>query len=304
MNNTQIINISRQSIEGTCNNKCSFEYKYLTTELIAQRKYNMIQILSNDIDPVVKYNNYTYYVSSIFITSPSLHKFNNKRTTGELFIEHMPIQGGKKLYVCVPIVKAPSYTESGALISVIIESLYDSTNDSVKEISVGDNGYNIQTFIPQNVFYTYTGNDLYNEQADFIVFGYESAISISNSVNKKLSQMLEPISIKMTGNGLFLNEKGPIKLTNINYQSKNKNSSTNKNTNIENESSMNSDEETNKISSDFISDIFKNKTMSWVMKLIFSFIFYLILLTIIWYILNYSSNYMADKSFIINMKYK
>lgn len=301
MNNNQIINISRQSVEGTCNNKCSFEYKYLTTDLIAQRKKNMIQILSNDIDPVVKYNNYNYYVSSIFITSPSLHKFNNKRTTGELFIEHMPIQGGKKLYVCVPILKADSYTESGALISVIIESLYNSNSDSAMEISAGDNGYNIRTFIPQNVFYNYTGNDLNNEQADFIVFGYESGIPITNSVNKKLSQMLDPISKKMTGNGLFINEKGPIELKNINSRKKQK---PKKKSSPQNETSMTEEEETKTISSDFLSDIFKNKTMSWIMKLIFSFIFYITLFTIIWYLLNYSSNYMSDKSFIINLKYE
>ena len=125
MNNksSQIINISSQTVEGNCNEKCSFKYKYVSTELLVQKKENMIYIVSNNIEPVVKYNNYSYYVSSAFITSPSLHKFNNNRTTGELIIEHMPILGGKKLYVCLPIIQSNNYSESGSTLSVIIQSI-------------------------------------------------------------------------------------------------------------------------------------------------------------------------------------
>ena len=101
MNN--IINISSDVIAGKCDNKCSYVYDYLNTNLVIKKDTNMITIINEGIEPVVKYNNNNYMVSSTMLVTPSLHKFNNNKTDGEILIEHMPIQGGKKMYVCIPI---------------------------------------------------------------------------------------------------------------------------------------------------------------------------------------------------------
>ena len=42
MNN--IINISSDKIAGKCDNKCSYVYDYLNTDLVAKKEKNMITI--------------------------------------------------------------------------------------------------------------------------------------------------------------------------------------------------------------------------------------------------------------------
>ena len=210
MNN--IINISSDTIAGKCDNKCSYVFDYLNTNLVAKKDKKMITIINDGIEPVVKYNNNNYMVSSTMVVSPSLHKFNNNKTDGEILIEHMPIQGGNKMYVCIPIIQSTNFSSASVIISLIIESIKASANAENNIIQVKADKFSLNSFIPKGTFYSYRGNDLNNSDADFVVFGIENAIPMSQNIFNSLTELIMPSSVQMTGGALFVNDKG----TNVN----------------------------------------------------------------------------------------
>lgn len=207
MNN--IINISSDNIAGKCDYKCSYIYDYLDTNLVAKNTTHMISIINDGIDPVVIYNNNNYMVSSTMLVSPSLHKFNNNKTDGELLIEHMPIQGGPKMYVCIPIIQSSDFSSASVTIALIIETIKANAPAENDVIRVKSEKFTLNSFIPSGTFYSYSGPDLNNNDSDFVVFGIENAIPMNQSIFNSLTELIQPISIQMTGGELFVNDKGP-----------------------------------------------------------------------------------------------
>jgi hypothetical protein len=212
MNN--IINISSDNIAGKCDYKCSYTYDYLYTNLVAKSNPNMISIINDGIEPVVKFNNNNYMVSSTMIVSPSLHKFNNNKTDGEILIEHMPIQGGQKMYVCIPIVQSTNFSSVSVIIAMIIDAIKAGAikagaNTENDVIRIQADKFTLNSFIPKSKFYSYSGKDLNNNESDFVVFGIESAITMNPSIFHSLTELIMPNSVQMTGGELFVNEKGP-----------------------------------------------------------------------------------------------
>jgi len=207
MNN--IINISSDNIAGKCDYKCSYTYDYLDTTLVANNNSNMISLINNGIDPVVTYNNNNYMVSSTMIVSPSLHKYNNNKTDGEILIEHMPIQGGKKMYVCIPITQSTDFSSASVTIGLIIAAVQASAPDTDNSVAINTGNFNLNSFIPEGPFYSYVGYDLNNNVSDFVAFGIEDAIPLNQSIFSTLTEIIQPISVKMKGGNLFFNENGP-----------------------------------------------------------------------------------------------
>jgi len=207
MNN--IINISSDNIAGKCDYKCSYTYDYLYSNLVAKNNTHMITIINDGIDPVVIYNNNNYMVSSTMLVSPSLHKFDNNKTDGELLIEHMPIQGGPKMYVCIPIIQSSDFSSASVSIALIIEAIKASAPAENDVIRVKADKFTLNSFIPDGPFYSYSGPDLNDNDSDFIVFGIENAIPMNQSIFNSLTELIQPISIQMTGGELFVNDKGP-----------------------------------------------------------------------------------------------
>lgn len=207
MNN--IINISSDNVAGKCDYKCSYTYNYIRTNIVAKNNTNMISIINDGIEPVVKYNNNNYMVSSTMLVSPSLHKFNNNKTDGEILIEHIPVEGGKKMYVCIPIIQSIAFSSASVIIALIIAAIKaDATaeNDSVR---VDTDNFNLNSFIPNGKFYSYSGYDLQNNDSDFVVFGIENAIPMNQVIFNSLTELIQPISMQMKGGDLFVNDNGP-----------------------------------------------------------------------------------------------
>ena len=204
-----IINISSDNIAGKCDYKCSYKYDYLNTNLVAKNNTNMISIINDGIEPVVKYNFNNYMVSSTMLVSPSLHKFNNNKTDGEILIEHMPIQGGTKMYVCIPIIQSINFSSASVILALIIAAVKAGTNAENDVIQVQTDKFTLNSFIPEGKFYSYIGKDLNNIDADFVVFGIENAIPMNQTIFNSLTELIIPSSVQMTGGDLFVNEKGP-----------------------------------------------------------------------------------------------
>lgn len=277
MNN--IINISSDNIAGKCDYKCSYTYDYLYTNLVAKNNTNMISIINDGIDPVVKYNNNNYMVSSTMLVSPSIHKFNNTKTDGEILIEHMPIQGGPKMYVCIPIIQSTDFSSASVIIALIIEAIKAETSAENEVVHVKSEKFTLNSFIPKGKFYSYNGKDLNNNDADFVVFGVENAIPMNQTIFNSLTELIMPSSAQMTGGELFVNDKGPIV-----------NSVFDNSTTVISASDIEPNIDDNKSNHKSSSPFIDTEIISIIIQIILNCLFFFA----VFYIINFSFNYMVS----------
>jgi len=202
------INISSQNVYGDCDLKCSYNYKYTESNLVAKNNGNFIS-LSHDkgsTSPVI-YNTLNYNVSKINIYSPSLHNFNGNTTNAEIVIEHVPVIGGEMLYVCIPIIASTNSSEASNILTEIIKSVSNNAPAVNESTNLNISGFNLNTFVPKKPFFAYTGTQGLTGQV--IVFGNNYAIPIKHDTLNILSNIIKPYPITISGGNLFFNSKGP-----------------------------------------------------------------------------------------------
>ena len=201
---TQNINISKQNISGKCDLKCAFNFKYSETNLTAKNNGVTIALTpdSSKIPPVT-YNNQKYNVSNITIYSPSIHIFNGATATAEILIEHIPVQGGAHLFVCIPITSSSNSSTASNLITEVIQSVSSSAPASGETANLNINGFTLQDIVPSKPFYTYTN------EGDWIVFDITNAIGLSSSTITTLQKIIKPFPMPTPGGQLFFNATGP-----------------------------------------------------------------------------------------------
>jgi carbonic anhydrase len=218
------VNISSQSIVlpdgriNKCLEKCAYNFNYPETNLVIQN--DGIQITAtfadNTISNPVEYNHAKYNVSKIIITSPSLHKFDNAKVAAELIVEHNPVNGGDKLWVCVPIKVSDST-------SLFISDIINETAKNRPEESIEPFAYNIdftlQQLIPVKPYYNYYGSYGPSDNGNFIVFDAMNSLTISSYAYSKITgdnSIISPNNIPMIvniqqneTNPLYYNSNGP-----------------------------------------------------------------------------------------------
>jgi hypothetical protein len=203
-----LINISPQNIAGTCESKCSYAFNYPTTNNTTVSNYGAyLQFtyeLSNN-SPVL-YNSKSYNVSGITIYSPSLHKYNNATTDGEVVIRHTPVSGGNPLYVIIPLSTGGLTTTGSQVISTVINAAGKSAPSAGKNTNKGVSEFTLNNFIPMKQFYSYTTSKM-----DCIVFDISNAIGINSADLKIFKSIVKAApSNPFTGStSLFINTKGP-----------------------------------------------------------------------------------------------
>lgn len=226
--NNEIINISRENVLGNCDFRCSFDFKYDTLSGINNPNNNLkisnygnklVLPIDHRLNHSITYNTFPYNVLALLIVSPSIHKFNNEKTDGEILIEHFPTSGGKSLFVCIPFKEGTpsSYSDNSPsfyLTNMILSAKSTINNQSENNASqINLTELNLNNFVPKKPFFTYTGNHIVESfMSDYIVFGIDDAIKISNrndNVIDVLSEIITPLSIQMRGNSLFYNTYGP-----------------------------------------------------------------------------------------------
>jgi carbonic anhydrase len=217
------VNISSQSIvlpDGKLNNcleKCAYTFNYSETNLVI--KNDNIQITITFADKTssnpVEYNYAKYNVSKVIITSPSLHKFNNAKVAAELIVEHEPVNGGDKLWVCVPIKVSDSY--SPFISDIINETAKNRPDESTEPFSYNID-FTLQQLIPIKPYYNYYGS-YGSYKGNFIVFDAMNSLTINSDAYSKITgknSIILPNNIRMIilaqqsePNPLYYNSKGP-----------------------------------------------------------------------------------------------
>lgn len=202
------INISYSNVYGTCDLKCSYSFKYNASNTVAKNQENFITLTydKGTSAPVV-YNNDNYYVSAINIYSPSIHKFDNNYTTGELVINHIPEKGGKSLFVCIPIITSSDSSDASNILTGIIESVATNAPRKNESTNINISNFNLNNIVPKKPFYAYNGTK--GLVGHVIVYGTSYAISLNSTILKKLTSIIKPFPITVEGESVFYNNKGP-----------------------------------------------------------------------------------------------
>ena len=208
----QNINIARDNVQGKCDLKCAYNFKY--TESNSTAKNDGIQISltydTHNISPVT-YNTQKYNVSKITITCPSIHMFNGSLAAAEICIEHAPVKGGPNLMVGIPIKSSSESSSASNAITEIIQSVGTNAPSSGDSTNLNITGFTLETIVPKKPFYSYTEST----SSEWIVFDVLESIPLSSSTLKVLSKIIQPFPIPTTGGSLFYNSVGPNAISDL-----------------------------------------------------------------------------------------
>jgi len=205
--NSENINISTNNVQGKCDLKCSYNFKYPETNLTAKNNGTLISLTSdtNNTTPVT-YNNQKYNVSNVSIVTPSIHMFNNSPASAEIIIEHTPISGGQQFFVGIPITSSTESSDASNFITQIIESVATNAPAANETTNINISGFTLDKIVPIKPFFSYStpGN-----QGEWIVFPIINAIPLNSATLATLGQIIQPFPIPTPSNGLFFNSNGP-----------------------------------------------------------------------------------------------
>lgn len=205
--NSENINISTNNVQGKCDLKCSYNFKYPETNLTAKNNGTLISLTSdtNNTTPVT-YNNQKYNVSNVSIVTPSIHMFNNSPASAEIIIEHTPISGGQQFFVGIPITSSTESSDASNFITQIIESVATNAPAANETTNINISGFTLDKIVPIKPFFSYStpGN-----QGEWIVFPIINAIPLNSGTLATLGQIIQPFPIPTPSNGLFFNSNGP-----------------------------------------------------------------------------------------------
>jgi hypothetical protein len=200
---SQNINISRKNVQGKCDLKCSYNFKYSESNSTANNQGVLINITYDSATtPPVVYNNEKYVVDTITIVSPSIHTFDDVMP-GEMIITHNPEKGGNILKVCIPFISSVDSSQSSQIITDIINKV--ATNAPSEGDSTNLNmSFSLDTIVPKKPFFAYV-----EDTTDWIVYGQLDAIPLSSSTIQTLQKIIKPFPIPTPGGDLFYNSNGP-----------------------------------------------------------------------------------------------
>jgi len=205
------VNISRKEVEGKCDLKCAYNFKYTSSSGAAFNNTDSISIQLENRNPVVLYNKQKYGPFMIAIRYPSICLYNDKLADAEIMIIHAPVEGGRWLNVLIPIKISSDTTPATTAITKIIKSVSVSAPSARETVEIS--GFNLQNIVPKKPFFNLDYAGFY----DIIAFGGLDAIPISSSTMDTLKQIIKPSIYKFTkaeafhngGGGLFYNSSGP-----------------------------------------------------------------------------------------------
>lgn len=201
------INISKNSISGSCSKKCDllFNYHNSSCNVLRESQYLEFDYDQSSTSPI-KFNNIAHDVYKIRIYTPSLHTFDGESAPAEIIISHNG--NGSNLLICVPLMSSEITSEC----SKLLEKLIDGTERLAPKVgnkaslNIGD--FNCNSFVPKLPYFFYEASlpyDTCNGDYNFVVFHTSTFNTIKKSTLDKLIKMVNKHSIKIkSGPNLFL----------------------------------------------------------------------------------------------------
>lgn len=173
-----------KSTTETCGSKCSFNFLYTETTLQGYLSRNMLYLKFGipAIKPV-KFNDVEYTPVIANLIYPSRTRYNGVQADAEFYITHQAAVQ-KPLIVRIPVIFS-SISRPITLDAVVtqVATLLPQTD----YVNLTIPSFNLEDYVPKGPFY-------YSElpQSHDIYYGLADALSISNEIATKLTQIMEP----------------------------------------------------------------------------------------------------------------
>jgi len=274
------LNITKQNIAGDCSLKCQYFYDYQNSSTTATNGGFSINLTydKSNVQPVI-YNTNKYDVDTIAIYSPSLHFFDDRAVNAELIITHKPVSSGPAFYIGIPIVASTDTNSASSLLKQIIMAVSAGAPAQGESTNINISNFNLNTFIRDKTpFYSYT-----QDSSNWIVFGKENSINISQDILNRLGQIIKPKPGLMFPSGpeIFYNSTGAIKGFNSSDQIY-----------IDCQPVTSSDEkiDVENIKSPITFDLMNNPTAIFIFQIVISCILFIIFLFLIHHGIKYIAN--------------
>jgi hypothetical protein len=203
------MNISPQNIAGNCTLKCDFSFDFPVSSCTATNYGTSLNLSFNYSSPPVIFNNTKYNFLGAGLNSPSFLLYNNQKTSAELILYFQPVSGGKFLILSIPLSTNGVSGAASNKITEIINAASKGAPSQGGSTSQGIVDFTLNDFIPLKEFYSFSYPDSY----DFISFGTQSAIYISQTDLTTLQKIIGPSNYIpfASGPSLFINKNGPTK---------------------------------------------------------------------------------------------
>lgn len=190
---TAPINLTKGTY-APCTEKCKLSYKYGLSNCSVTNKNTYLDISCFSGLNQVKYGGVNLTVSGVRLYLKSLNTYDGFEADAELIITHTA-GGGKKVYICIPVVNNEKASDSAKWFSKVIP--YAPTeNNTGQEISVSN--FTLDDVIPQASFYSYDGGTFSwgcNASDEMIIYHKDQAINMKNREFRTLSSILSRSSM-------------------------------------------------------------------------------------------------------------
>jgi len=208
------MNISSQSMAGSCTSKCMFSFNYSESNGVTAQNNGQNILLttqSNSTTPPVLYNNVKYNLVINSLIFPSSHLYNGSQASGELVLVHQPVAGGSYLIVSIPINTTGAASKATTIVNNIIDAISTGANTSGHSTNkIPDFNYN--DIVPMAPFYSYTDENNWT----WVCYGIKNAITIDTSHLRTIKKCVKPNTDTVkSGPSLFLNSEGPTSDTGV-----------------------------------------------------------------------------------------
>jgi hypothetical protein len=199
--------------KGTCDLKCKYSFKYNDSVSTITNTGIFLKLTYErpNAHPVL-FNSFPYYVSNVYIYSPSLHTYSGVKADGEILIEHIS-DYNIPLWICIPLIKNEAFNKSSNILDYIIGNAFKYMKPDSQPYNL-TNTINLNDFIPNKKFYSYRSCDNKN----YIVFSKDDGAycTIKNQTLVNLKSIIKNSTIEVNNDKdreFFVNDKGPQSLS-------------------------------------------------------------------------------------------
>ena len=201
------INISKESVAGSCTDKCDLMFDYYGSSCNVFRSETYLELDYDDSSkPPVTFNAVALDVYKIRMYCPSLHTFNGEHAPAEIIISHNG--NGSNLLVCVPIMESEVTSEWSKMTEKIINDTEKLAPKAGNRASLNVSNYNLNNIVPKLPYFFYEGTLPFppcNGNYNLVVFHTNTFNTIKKSVLKKMRKIIQDHKIKIkSGPELFL----------------------------------------------------------------------------------------------------
>lgn len=191
------INITSTS-NGTCELKCDYKFDYKSSNITLSNKTNYVQ-LSYDMasSPQVIYNSDNYQVREVRLYVPSIHRYNGGSADAELIIVHS--SNSKNLIVSVPVRSSSVKGKTSRFLDQVADYVTKFAPNAGDQTSMGNATWNLNDFVPEKKFYSYSGTAPYSpcvDGFDYVVFDKVNAVDMTQDALNKIKRHIADSKIK------------------------------------------------------------------------------------------------------------